>query len=168
MKIIIILISITLTLTSCTSSFDFKEAENLIERIKKDNRIYRLTFDKDIVIINGQKVTQNKNEISNLNKKGFNYEYRTDYLESINVSENEFDSFLLQFKKTKAYSIDYLDNKAYFIMDSFLDGSKGYLYSIKDLKITNGNNKNELQLNDGNISIIEKIGINWYEATGWH
>ena len=168
MKIIIIFISILSTLTSCSSSFDFNEAEKLIENLKEDSRIYRLTFTKDLIIINGQKISQDKDEIVNLNENGFNYVYKIDYLKSINVSEKEFDSFLHQFKKTKAYSVDYLNNKAYFIKDSFLDSSKGYLYSIKDLKRTKENKRNEILLHDGNITVTDEVGINWYEATGWH
>lgn len=164
----LIIISILTILTSCSPSFDFYEAEKLIENMKEDNRIYSLTFQENTIIINGQKTSINKEEVAKFNETGFNYEYRADYLNSIDVSKKEFDSFLLQFKKTKAYSVDYLDNKAYFIMDSFLDGSKGYLYSIKDLRITSENSKNEIKLNDGNITIISKKGINWYEATGWH
>lgn len=168
MKKIIILISILTTLTSCSHSFDFNEAEKLIENLKEDNRIYTLTFSKNTLIINGQKTSTNKEEILKLNGTGFNYEYKADYLKSINVSKEEFDSFLLKFKKTKAYSVDFKHNKAYFIIDSFLDNSKGYLYSIEDLKNTKENIENEILLHNGKVTVLDEVKTNWYNATGWH
>ena len=168
MKNLIILITTLLTLTSCSPSFDFNEAEKLISKMIDDNRIYRLTVFENTIIINGQKTSINKEEIAKLNETGFNYKFRPDYLRFIDVSKEEFDVFLLQFKKTKAYSVDYNDSKAYFIMDSFLDNSKGFLYSDENLKNTNTSSESRIQLHDGNIQIKDKIKPNWYDAFGWH
>jgi len=168
MKNIIILISILLTFASCSTSFDFNEAEKLVSKLKEDKRIYSLTCFENTILINGQKTSTNKEEIAKFNETGFNYKYRSNYLKSINVSKEEFDSFLLQFKKTKAYSVDYKDSKAYFIMDSFLDDSKGFLYSTEGLKNNNSSSESGILLNDGNIEIQDKIKSNWYNAIGWH
>ncbi len=167
MKTIVIFILILSIFTSCAPSFDFYEAEKLIEYLKRDGRIYRITSDDDILMINGQKVSQDKDEIIARNKKGFNYKLKTDYLKSINVSKEDFNSFLLKFKKTKAYSVDYLDHKAYFMMDGFLDGSKGYLYSKEDLK-SKKNKDNKIVLFGGSITVKDKIGMNWYSVSVWY
>tara|TARA_B100000809_G_C14831601_1_gene421258 strand:- start:120 stop:647 length:528 start_codon:yes stop_codon:yes gene_type:complete len=167
-KNIIILISIIISFTSCSTSFDFNEAEKLVEKLKEDNRIFSLTFHDNTTIINGQKTSNNKEEISKLNGTGFNYEYKADYLKSIDVSKKDFDSFLLQLKKTKAYSVDYRDSKAYFIMDSFLDHSTGFLYSDEDLKDPNYSNEIRISLHDGYIQNQDKIKTNWYNASGWY
>ena len=91
-----------------------------------------------------------------------------DYLNSIKVSRKELKSLLEQLKKTEAYSVDYKNGKAYFIMDSFLDSSNGYLYSIEELELTNENNKSKLQMNDGGIKILEKVKPKWYKVGAWH
>ena len=75
---------------------------------------------------------------------------------------------LKQLEKTEAYSFDYKNGKAYFIMDSFLDSSNGYLYSNEALEITNESNKSELQMNGGNINIFEKVKPSWYKVGAWH
>jgi len=168
MKKTILLFTILTSFTSCSTSFDFKAADKLVETLKGDSKIYRLTNHGNTIIINGQKTSGSKTEIEERNKSGFNYEYEMDYLNSISVSQKELKSLLKQLEKTEAYSVDYKDGKAYFIMDSFLDSSNGYLYSTEELEITDENNKSKLYMNDGNINILEKVKPNWYKVGGWH
>jgi len=165
---IILFITLLSILTSCSTSFEFKEANKLIELLENDSRIYRLTIHGNTIIINGQKTSVIKTEIEERNKSGFNYQYEMDYLNSINVSKKELKSMLKQLKKTEAYGFDYKNGKAYFIIDSFLDSSNGYLYSIEELEITKESNKSKLQMNDGNINILEKVKPNWYKVGAWH
>jgi len=165
---IILFITLLTILISCSSSFEFIEADKLIEVLKKDNRIYRLANHGSTIIINGQKTSTNKTEIENRNSNGFNYVFEMDYLNSINVSKKELETLLEQLKKTEAYSVDYKNGNAYFIMDSFLDSSNGYLYSIEELELTSEDNKSKLQMNDGNIKILEKVKSKWYKVGAWH
>ena len=109
---IILFITLLTMLTSCSSSFEFKEANKLIEILENDKRIYRLTNHGNTIIINGQKTSAIKTEIEERNKSGFNYEYEMDYLNSINVSKKELKSMLKQLEKTEAYSFDYKNGKA--------------------------------------------------------
>lgn len=165
----IILFSIILIiLNACSSSFEYKEADKLIEALKKDNRIYRLSIHGNTIIINGQKTSSNKSEIEVLNKSGFNYEYERDYLSSIGVSKKELNSLLKQLENTGAYSVDYMHGMAYFMMESFLDTSNGYLFSINEIEISNENNKSKFNMNDGRINVLEKVKPKWYKVDVWH
>ena len=167
MKLILPIV-ILLAFTSCSTRFDFKEADKLVETLRGDSRIHRLTINSNNIFINGQKKSTTTTEIEQLNKNKLNYVFELDSSNSISLSKKELESLLHQLKKTKAYSVQYLDAKAYFIMDSFLDSSNGFLYSDENLKLTTENNKSDVRLTDGNIRILEKVKPNWYKVGAWH
>jgi uncharacterized radical SAM superfamily Fe-S cluster-containing enzyme len=154
--------------TSCTKTFDFSEAEKVIDYLKNNNRITSLQFFNNTVIINNQKTFKKLDKIKDLNQRGFNYKQRSDYLKSLDISEEELVKILNLLKKTKAKRVDYDNNKAYFMMDSFLDSSKGYLYSIEDLEPLIHSEENRTKLFSGYVTILERELTNWFEVKFWN
>ncbi|AZQ44431.1 hypothetical protein [Nonlabens ponticola] len=149
---------------SCTPSINFEKAEELTNLIESNSKIYRFSINENTTTINGKEIITNEEDIGYVKEKGLMFESKRDNLQELEMSIEDLESFFFIFENTKAYSVDFKDGKAYFIVDSFLDNSKGYLYSKEELNT----DKSSIKLNDGNIKVLDKIRPNWYKATAWH
>ena len=167
MKKIFIAIIIVGGLASCSQTFNFGEAEKLIDLINEDGRIYSFEIMVNTLSINGCIIANNIEKLSESESIDYKVVNRPD-LKPIDISKDTLDAMLLQFQKTNAYSIGFKDGKAYFIMNSLLDSSRGYLYSNEDLSYLENKDQTGIRLSTGYIKIRSKARTKWYNANAWH
>lgn len=88
--------------------------------------------------------------------------YFKEVLENQEISESDFESFRKALEETKLRYYIRTDKYSVFIVDGFLDGVWGYLYSHNNEEV----GEDYFNADIYTIRAIENLGDNWYRIAG--
>ena len=137
---------------------DKEVATKLVMELDKFGTIYELDdCQRHHKSINGIPIRINPKE----NKEEYG-SYFKDVLKEQKINELDFEKFRKALEQTKLRSYIRTENCSVFIVDGFIDGVWGYLYSHDTSKVE----KDYFYVDGYTLRTIENMGDNWYRIAG--